>query len=559
MVGLDTLVHVGRHTYENCLSDENREVYKIPPVIEKMIERKMLGDKTGQGFYKKVKNEKGKEILALDLQTLEYRPQEKIRYDSLEGSKNIDDTAERIRQMVHAEDRAGQFAWSAMADLLVYAANRVPEIADDVVNVDNAMKWGFNWDLGPFESWDAIGVREASERLKKDGVPIPKSVQEVLTKGEGKFYKKAEGKKFFFDFTTSSYRELPERPGVIVLSSLKERKKVIRKNDSASLIDLGEGVACLEFHSKMNAIDDEIVAMMKAGLDEVNRNFVGLVIANQGENFSVGANLMLLWLEAQQKNWDRIKEVVRGFQDAAMALKYAPKPVVSAPFGLTLGGGCEAAMGAAKIRAHAELYMGLVEVGVGLIPAGGGCKEMLLRCEEFQRKKFSSIPPAYRWAKEIDGGPFPKVQMAFETVAFARVSTSAKEARSLHYLREADEISLSRDHLIQDAKQDVLTLSKNYLPAKPREDIRVPGRGGKYALQSAIQGFREKRMITEHDAVIAEKLAHVLSGGDRPVAGYATEQQILDLEREVFLQLVGMEKSQARMQQMLMTGKPLRN
>lgn len=559
MVGLDTLVHVARHTYEACPNDEKREVYKIPPVIEKMLERKLLGDKTGSGFYKKQKTDAGKEILALDLQTVAYRPQEKVRYDSLGVAKNTEDVGERIRQMVQAQDRAGQLAWKTVSDVLVYAANRIPEIADDIVNVDNAMKWGFNWDLGPFETWDAIGVKEVAERLKKENVPLPRIVDDLLNKGEGKFYKKVDGKRHYFDAASPTYKPIKENPSIILLPSLKEQKKEIKKNDSASLIDLGDGVACLEFHSKMNAIDDEIVAMMQTALEEVKKNFVGLVIANQGENFSVGANLMLLWLEAQQQNWDKIKGVVRGFQQAAFALKYAPKPVVSAPFGMVFGGGCEAAMGATQMRAHAELYMGLVEVGVGLIPAGGGCKEMLLRSEEFLREKFSRIPPENRWSKDIDGGPFPKVQMAFQTVAFAKVSTSAKEAKSLHYLKKSDRISLSRDHLIHDAKQDVLELAKNFVPAAPRDKILVPGRGGWYALKSAIEGFRAQGVITEHDAVIAEKLATIFTGGDLPNLGFVSEQKLLDLELEAFLSLVGMEKSQARMQAMLMTGKPLRN
>ncbi|MBI3540863.1 MAG: 3-hydroxyacyl-CoA dehydrogenase/enoyl-CoA hydratase family protein [Deltaproteobacteria bacterium] len=559
MVGLDTLVHVAKHTYEACPDDEQRQVYKLPAVIETMLEKKLLGDKTGAGFFKKTKTATGKEILALDLQTAEYRPQTKVKYDSLGAAKGIEDSGERLRMMVAAQDRAGELAWRTTADLLVYAANRIPEIADDIVNIDNGMKWGFNWGSGPFETWDILGVKEVAERLKKEGVAIPKLVQEVLTKGEGKFYKKVDGKKYYYDLKTSSYQPVTERPEIIVLASLKERQKVVKKNDSASLIDLGDGVACLEFHSKMNAIDDEIVAMMQASLEEVNKNFVGLVIANQAENFSVGANLMLLWLEAQQQNWDTIKQVVQGFQSAAMALKYAPKPVVSVPFGMTFGGGCEAAMGATQMRAHAELYMGLVEVGVGLIPAGGGCKEMLLRCEESTRKQFSKIPPSNRWAKDIDGGPFPKAQMAFQTVAFAKVSMSAKEARELHYLKDADRISLSRDHLIHDAKQDVLELAKNFVPAKPRDAILVAGGGGFYALKSAIQGFRLQGIISEHDAVIAEKLARIFTGGDMPNMGTVTEQKLLDLELESFLSLVGMEKSQARMQNMLMTGKPLRN
>lgn len=560
MVGLDTLVHVSRHTYDACPNDEKRDVFKIPEVIEKMVNQKMLGDKTGGGFYKKIKNENGKQVLSLDLQTFEYRPQEKVKFESLDTAKGIEDTGERLKSIINANDRAGALAWNSLADVLIYAANRIPEIADDIVNIDNGMKWGFNWDLGPFEVWDAIGVKEIADRVTKEGVQLPKIVRDVLAKGEGKFYKKVDGKQHYFDLATSSYKQIPEPPGVIILSSLKERSKVIRKNDAASLIDMGDGVACLEFHSKMNAIDADIGTMMKESLEEVQKNFVGLVIGNQAENFSVGANLMLLWLESQQQNWKAIEDLAKNFQDVNMALRYSPKPVVSVPFGMTLGGGCEVAMGADAIRAHAELYMGLVEVGVGLIPAGGGCKEILLRCEEFMRDKFAKLPPAYRWAKEIDGGPFPKVAMAFETVAFAKVSTSAKEAKSLHYLRKSDKISISRDHLLDDAKRDVIEMAKSYKQPTPRDNIRVPGRGGKMAIMSQIQGFLAKKMVSEHDAVIAEKLATIFTGGDNlPNIGTISEQRILDLEREAFLSLCGMEKTQARMQHMLMKGKPLRN
>ena len=559
MVGLDTLVHVAKHTYQDCPHDEGRDVFKLPAIIETMVEKKMLGDKTGAGFFKKTKTDAGKEILSLDLKTGEYGPQVKVRFDSLGDVKGLEKVQDRIRHMVKATDRAGELAWKVTADLLLYAANRLPEIADDIVNVDNAMRWGFNWDLGPFETWDVLGVKEAVERLKKEGRQIPAIIESVLNQGEGVFYKKADGKRYYFDIAKKSYEPVSEPEGVILLSSLKERKKVVRETDAASLIDLGDGVACLEFHTKMNAIDDGIGDMMKQSLEEVQKNFLGLVIANQAEHFSVGANLMLLWLEAQQGSWDKISEMVKGFQDVNMSLRYSPKPVVVAPFGMTLGGGCEVAMAGDAIRAHAELYMGLVEVGVGLVPGGGGCKEILLRCEEFMRSKFAKMPAAYRWSKDIDGGPFPKVQMAFQTVAFAKVSTSAREAQSIHYLKKSDRISLSRDHLIEDAKNDVIELAKNYVQPQPRMDILLPGQGGKMALISAIEGFKLQGIVSEHDALIASKLAHIFTGGDMPNVGVVSEQKLLDLERETFLSLVGMEKTQARMQAMLMTGKPLRN
>ncbi|MDO8461269.1 MAG: 3-hydroxyacyl-CoA dehydrogenase NAD-binding domain-containing protein [Deltaproteobacteria bacterium] len=543
MVGLDTIVHVARHTYESCVNDEKREIFKTPPLIEKMVEKKWLGDKTGQGFYKKVKKEGGpSEILALDLQTLEYRPQEKVRYDSLGAIKNLETLSEKLKTLVTASDRAGELAWSSTRDMLVYAANRVPEIADDIVNVDNAMKWGFGWELGPFEIWDLLGVGETAERIRQEKIILPKIVEQLLQKGEGRFYKREKGKQFYFDPATQSYKPVQEKSGVIILSSLKEREKVVKQGMSASLIDIGDGVFCVEFHSKMNAIDDDIISMLNFGLDTVEKNGVGLVVTNEATNFSVGANLLLMFMEAQSKNWAGIDKVVRDFQNVNMRMKYSQKPVVVAPFGITLGGGCEVVLGAQRVRAHAELYMGLVEVGVGLIPAGGGCKEMVLRCE-----------------RGAAGGPFPKIQKAFETIAFAKVSTSAKEAVSLGYLAREDRISLSRERLIADAKGDVLEMARNYQSGKPREDILMPGRGGEMAVLSAIQGFRLQGLITEHDAFVASKLAHILTAGDQANLTRVSEQHLLDLEREAFLSLIGTEKSQARMQAMLMTGKPLRN
>ncbi|MBI1909901.1 MAG: hypothetical protein HYS22_07015 [Deltaproteobacteria bacterium] len=543
MVGLDTLVHVGRHTYENCVSDEKREVFKMPAVIEKMVEKRLLGEKTGQGFYKKVKKQDGSsEILSLDLQTLEYRPQEKVRYDSLGAIKNIEELDEKFKTLVGSEDRAGQLAWRSTRDVLIYAANRIPEIADDIGNIDNAMKWGFNWELGPFETWDLLGVAATAERIKKEGLPVPKIIEQVLQKGEGRFYKKEGSGNLYFDAASLSYKPVPERVGVVLLSSLKEQKRVVKAGASASLIDIGDGVFCVEFHSKMNAIDDDIIGMLNFGLDTVEKSGIGLVVTNEAVNFSVGANLLLMFMEAQNKNWAGIEKVVCDFQNVNLRMKYAKKPVVVAPFGLTLGGGCEVALGGVRVRAHAELYIGLVEVGVGLIPAGGGCKEMVLRCE-----------------KKAAHGPFPKVQKAFETIAFAKVSTSAKEAVSLGYLTSEDQISLSRERLTADAKADVLEMAKGYQPGKPREDILVPGRGGEMAVLSAIQGFRNQGLITEHDGFIAGKLARILTAGDQANLTRVSEQHLLDLEREAFLSLIGTEKSQARMQTMLMTGKPLRN
>ncbi|HEX5038438.1 MAG TPA: 3-hydroxyacyl-CoA dehydrogenase/enoyl-CoA hydratase family protein [bacterium] len=560
MVGLDTLAHVAKNTYEACPNDEERDVFKLPPIVQTMLDKKLLGDKVGMGFFQKTKSADGKkDIQALDLKTVEYRAQEKVKFDSIAAVKDIEDSGQRLKQVVAAKDRAGELAWKAVRSVLVYAANRIPEIADDVVNVDNAMKWGFNWDLGPFETWDVLGVKETVERLKAEGVKIPVFVQQVLEKGEGRFYKKDGANTLYFDQKSLKYKPLPERPGVLLLKNVKERAKVVAKNEGASLWDAGDGVAVLEFHTKMNAIDADVGAMINTAVDETEKNFQGLLIFNEAQNFSVGANIMLLFLEAQQKNWKGIEDMIRGFQAATMRLHTSKKPVVAAPHQMALGGGCEVALGANAIHAHAELYTGLVEIGVGLIPAGGGCKEMLIRWQDRMQEKFAKIPPQNRWARRIDGGPFPKTQKAFEAIAFAKVSMSAKEAIENGTLRKTDRISLSRDHHLNEAKKTVLDLAKTYQQLKEREDIWVAGRGGFFALKSAIDGFASQKKISEHDAVIVTKIANILTGGDIPNMAFVNEQRILDLECEAFLELCGMEKTQERIQAMLMTGKPLRN
>lgn len=556
LVGIDTLAHVVKNTYDNCPNDESRNAFVMPDVVTKMIANKWLGDKTKQGFYKKTKNAEGKkEVLSLDLNTCEYRGKQSVKFESLAEVKDIEDVGERVKAFVNAKDRAAELAWNVTRDTLIYTANRIPEIADDIVNIDNAMRWGFNWDIGPFEAIDALGVKETIERIEKEGLKVPALYKQVLEKGDGKFYKRENGKSLFFDFNSNSYKAVPQREQVVSLRSLREQKKIIDSNESASLLDLGDGVICLEFHSKMNAIDAEIGAMGQKGLELVKQSgYKGMVVANEGQNFSVGANLMLLWLEAQQGNWEAIDKMAKDFQDLCMAFKYSPKPVVAAPFGMTLGGGCEVAMGCDAVRAYAETYIGLVEVGAGLIPAGGGCKNMLLNAEAALRRKGQKV-----WASQGDGGPFPKVQRAFEKIGFAKVATSAKEGIEFDYLKPNDKITLNKESLIFDAKQDVLALSKDYVQPTPREDILVPGIGGKMAMLSAIKGFVAMGTISEHDGLIAGELANVLCGGEIPTQRLVNEQYILDLEREAFLKLCGTEKSQARMQSLLMTGKPLRN
>lgn len=547
LVGLDTLHFASKTSYDGCPNDESRARLKTPPFLEAMIQKGWLGQKTGQGFFKvilrqaqdeRVMEGSGrteKEILAIDLHTLDYHSQEKFKTASLGAVREMTDPEERLCTVLFAEDEAGQIAWPLMSNMLVYAANRVPEIADTIEEVDKAMRWGFNWELGPFEMWDALGVAKTVERLQKEGRAIPKLVQEALKKG-GRFY--------------SSHEASGTRvPGTSC--------KIVEKNAGASLIDINDGVFCVEFHTKMNAIDGDIIEMINKSIDTVQKEGRGLVIANDGENFSVGANIMLILLTAQQKDWSQIDLIVREFQGAMQKIRFSQKPVVAAPFNFTFGGGCEVCLSSAHIQAHAETYIGLVEVGVGLLPAGGGCKNMLLNLEA--QFKAQHNPKDKIWFSPDDGGPFPKVSKAFETIAMAKVATSAKEAKKFGLLRAKDDFTIDRDKLLQEAKSKVLALTKNYAPPKPRDDILLPGRGGEMALISGADAFHKKGLISDYDMEIAKTVAHVLSGGNKPSLHKASEQDILDLEREAFLKLCGQEKTLARMQTMLMTGKPLRN
>lgn len=543
LVGLDTMAHVTRNCYDTLPDDDERNVFRLPEFVDQMIQRRWLGNKTRGGFYKK----DGDQRMVLDWKTLEYRPVTKPRFESVKSTKGIDHPGERVRYMINGSDRAAYLAWKATAHVLIYAAKRIGEIADDIVNIDNAVKWGFNWDLGPFELWDYIGVRETVERMEKEGFVVPEVVQRVLTDGEGCFYKKIGTRRYYFDFATDEYRPVEVPETVITLGDLKEEGNIVQDNLGASLIDIGDGVLCLEFHTKMNAIDDDIIQMMEEAVEEAERNFVGLVIANHAQNFSVGANLGLILMGAQMGNWDMLDEVVRRFQRANLGLKYAKVPVVAAPAGMALGGGCEVCLHCDRIQAGAELYMGLVEVGAGVIPAGGGCTQMLERA-------LAKIPA------DMEVSRLSFIRRVFETLGMARVSKSAEEARTLWFLREGDGVTISRDRLIHDAKQVVLGMARTgYRPPLPPDNLVVPGRDGVAMFKTGLYSWRLANQITEHDAVIGEKLANILCGGDVRPGNTVSEQHILDLEREAFLSLCGMEKTQARMEALLKTGKPLRN
>lgn len=535
IIGLDVWAHVTRNLQEMVPHDPWRDRFMLPPFARQMLERGWLGEKRSQGFYKRVG--KAKDIYALDWKTLEYQPAGKPHFPALDAASRIGDTGERLRRVVASGDRAGAFLWSLLSDYLLYSASMVPEISDRIVEIDRAMRWGYAHHFGPFELWDALGVPETARRIETEGRPIPESVRRMLASGATSFYRAADRENWphteYFDLPQTRYTEMEERPGVLALPGLKRARGVVRSNAAASLLDLGDGVLCVEFHSKMNTLGGDTMEMLCAGLEETSRSFAAMIVANQGEHFSAGANLQLVLAAAQRAAWDEIDVSVRRFQQANMAIKHAAKPVVAAPFGMTLGGGCEVALHAARIQASAETYMGLVETGVGLVPAAGGCKEMLLRTSD--------------------------LQTAFETIAYAKMSSSAEDARSLKLLRREDGVTMNPERLVADAKRLALSLVPAYAPGAPRRDIRVAGESGYAVLKTGIYMAREGGYISDYDVVIAEKLAYVLAGGRLTGEQQVSEQYLLDLEREAFLSLCGHPNTQARMEHMLKTGKPLRN
>ena len=548
LVGLDVTAHVTNNLYPAVPDDEDREVFKLPELIQTLLDKKLLGDKTGGGFFKKSKDAEGKRIiLELDLNTFEYKPQAKTKFPSLDATKQIEDQAKRVKALVWGEDRVGEFLWNTTSRVSRYAANRIPEIADTIVEIDNAIKWGFGWTIGVFEAWDAIGVAESVERMRKEGQPIPANVEKMLASGATSFYKSEKGEHFFYDLVAGEYKPVPARPGVMILKDVKDRTGVIKSNPGASLIDIGDGVACLEFHSKMNSIGGDTVSMMNFAIDEVEKNFKGLVVGNQGGNFSAGANIMMLLLAAQEEEWDDINMMVKALQNAVMRLRYSAKPVVTAPYGLTLGGGCEIAMHGNKVRAAGETYIGLVEVGVGVIPAGCGTKEMTMRAMD-------------AWAKAPDSDPIAFLKNTFTTIGMGKVATSAQEGRAFGFLRDSDAISMNGDRLIQDAKQEVLNLdAAGYIAPVERTDITVFGEAAESAMKLALHMMKQGGFISEHDQKIGHKLAHIMAGGTINHKTQVSERYLLDLEREAFVSLCGERKTQERIAAMLKTGKPLRN
>jgi 3-hydroxyacyl-CoA dehydrogenase len=548
VVGVDLMVQMGRNLRETLKQDPLIGVFQPVEFVEEMVKRGWWGEKKGQGFYQRVKTDKGREILTLDYKTMEYRPQQKPSLASLEAAGKLENPAERIRALCGATDRAGTFAWKHLSSVLCYAAGRLAEIADDVVTVDNAMKWGYNWELGPFEVWDAFGVRAAAERLSKEGRQVPVVVQDLLASGKQSFYEERDTKRLFFDIGQRGYAAEIESPKVVHLARLHRANRVVRSNPGASLVDLGDGVACLEFHTKMNVIGGDQLGLLKESLEEVRKNFLGLVIGNQGPHFSAGANLFLVLMQIQNQEWDELDLMIRNFQKATSTLRQFEKPVVAACHGYTLGGGCELSMGCDHIVLAAETYLGLPEVGVGLIPGAHGTKEMLIRCTE-------------NIIRNDEADYFPGVRHAWETIGLAKVGTSAAEAAKLRYLRSSETtIVLNRDWVLGEAKAKVRQLAEQgYRPRPQRTDIPAIGESGLSLCKLALHQMRQGGQISEHDQKVGTKLAHILCGGDLTSLHFVSEQYIMDLEREAFLSLCGEPKTVERINHTLKTGKPLRN
>jgi 3-hydroxyacyl-CoA dehydrogenase len=560
LVGLDVLIHVVKNIYDNIPLDESRDIYKVPPLLEEMARRGWLGDKTGQGFYKRVKGEGSREILSLDPATMEYRPRQKAKFASLEMGKTIDDTRERLRALFaplfegQSGDKARQFLWSGISETCLYAARRIPEIADSLVEIDRAVRWGFGWELGPFEVMDTLGLKNFTARVQKEGRSLPPILEKALASSRQSFYESVKGIVSFFDLASTSFKKVEEPAGIILLKSLKEAGHEIEKNAGASLIDLGDGVLCCEFHAKMNAIGADLISMLHKCLKRLESGFDAMVIANQAVNFSVGANLMLILVAAQEQEWDELHLAVKQFQNVNLAIKYAKKPVVAAPQGMALGGGCEVSLHAAKIHAAAEAYLGLVEAGVGLIPGGGGTKEMLIRANEHAAG-----------ASDLD--LFHAMKPVFETIAMAKVGTSAEESRELGFLRRGDLVSMNRDRLVADAKETALALLRSgwtpsaasWQEGAQSAQIKVLGEQFLAAAKLAAHMLVRGGYASEYDAHVARKLAHILAGGPLSSSQLVSEQYLLDLEREAFVSLCGEKKTQERIAHTLKTGKPLRN
>ena len=547
IVGLDVGFNVAVNTYDNCPDDEERDLIKSTDILDRLVEMGRLGQKTGEGFYKKT--DEG--ILSLDFKTFKYTPQKRVRFDGYRLAKQYSSTPQKIRALAYSDDKAGKFFWEALARTLIYTANRIPEIADDIVNIDNAMKWGYAWELGPFETWDAIGVQQSVSRMKDEGKQVPAWVEEMLESGQAFFYETQEGSRSFYSIPEKGLSQIPISEKSINLSLLKSSGNTVKRDWSASLIDLGDGVLNVEFHSilqpVLNPIDISLTQTISDGLDLLDAgNFKAMVIGHQGQNFCAGANLALILEACQAEAWDKLEETVKSLQDLTQRIRFSKAPVVAAPFGLTLGGGFELVAPAAKRVVSAELYVGLVEVGVGLIPGAGGNLRFILNLLEGASKKRLQT--------------FQIGQKALEVIGFAKVSTSAHHAVKIGYLRPDDEIVMNRDHLLARAKDAALSLVDGFEPPAYRDDIILAGKGGRTAMTVALKGYKVQGKISAHDELIAKKLAYIVTGGDKGGANKPLDEQyLLDIEREAFVSLCGEKKTHDRIRHMLKMGKPLRN
>lgn len=549
VVGLDTLAHVAQTSYDRGENDEERERFKLPEILKTLIDSERLGQKSGAGFYQKTKD---KQILSVDLSNGEYGPQKRVRFDGFRLAKDHQKTGEKIAALAYSDDKAGKFFWEILSRTLIYSANRLPEISDDIVNVDNAMKWGFGWELGPFETWDAIGVSRSVRRMKDDGKKVPAWVEDMLKSGGESFYTIDDGHRTYYDMVKKESKTEPVPEKTIYLHLEKARGNLIKRDWSASLIDLGDNVINVEYHSilqpTLNPIDGSMIDMINEALDLLDAGkYKAMVLGHQGPNFCAGANLAGIINFCDNEDWEGLDQTVKSFQDLTQRIRFSKAPVVAAPFQLTLGGGFEFIAPAAHRVASAELYIGAVEVGVGLIPGAGGNLRLLLNAMENSGKQGRM-------------NMYQLVQKAFETIGFAKVATSADEAKHLSYLLKTDTVVLNDDQRIWTAKQKALELIDGYSPPEYRDDLKLPGSGGRTAMQMALKGFKAKGTISEHDELIGKKLAFVLTGGDEGGLTKAVDEQyLLDIEREVFLSLAGEKLSQDRIRHMLKKGKPLRN
>ncbi|GAA4830999.1 3-hydroxyacyl-CoA dehydrogenase/enoyl-CoA hydratase family protein [Algivirga pacifica] len=545
VVGLDTMVNVANNLYEGLPEDESRDAFKLTRIVQEVYDKGWWGDKRKQGYYKKTKDENGKKvILELNLETMEYGPKTRGKFKALEASKEIENLKERLPFLLNFEDKAGEFYRKTFYDVFRYCSNRIPEIADELYRIDQAVCAGFGWEIGPFETWDLAGVAATAEKMKEAGETPAPWVDEMIAAGHTSFYKAENGKRYYYDIPTKSYKVVPGTEDKILLDNLRA-SNVVWSNAGATLFDIGDGVLNLEFHTKMNALGAEILEGINTAITKAEtENWKGLVIGNEAQQFSAGANLAMLFMFACEQEWDEVNFMIQTFQKTMMRARFSSIPVVAATSGLALGGGCELSMHCDAIQAHAETYMGLVEVGVGLIPGGGGTKEMALRTSDSYKNG------------DVE---YNRLQDAFMAIATAKVATSAGEMKEMGFMNSISEVTLNRSRVIADAKQKVLQLADGYMQPVERKDIKVQGRAGMALFEAGVTGMQYGHWASEHDALIARKLNYVMNGGDLSQPTEVSESYLLDLEREAFLSLCGERKTLERIQSILFKGRPLRN